>query len=278
MEKAIGAPKIIVQVIKASGKKERFNPDKVRGSLLRAGADRATAEKIILDVQSKAYDGITTRAVFKMVMKMLDERERSCASRYDLKGAIMRLGPSGFPFETFIAEILEEYGYSTTLRKKIKGECATHEIDIIAEENGKKYIIECKYQNSLGTHVDLKEVLYTNARFIDLNKGGHGFSGVWLACNTRGSLQAINYAECTGMRLLCWRYPKNQGLETLIEKRNLYPITMLRTLDKNSLERFSNAGLMLVRDLAKNDINKIKTKTGLSTKKLLRTIEEAKGF
>ncbi|MEE8400707.1 MAG: PD-(D/E)XK nuclease superfamily protein [Candidatus Hydrothermarchaeaceae archaeon] len=59
------------------------------------------------------------------------------------------------------ARVLEVYSYSTTLRKKIKGECATHEIDIIAEENGKKYIIECKYQNSLGTYVDLKEVLYT---------------------------------------------------------------------------------------------------------------------
>ncbi|MEE8400991.1 MAG: hypothetical protein V3R86_02410 [Candidatus Hydrothermarchaeaceae archaeon] len=101
----------------------------MRRSLLRAGADRATAEEIILDVQSKAYDGITTRAVFKMVMRMLDERERNSASRYDLKGAIMRLGPSGFPFETFIAEILEEKYINMIKRAKRTRETAQYSVE-----------------------------------------------------------------------------------------------------------------------------------------------------
>ncbi len=80
-------------------------------------------------MQSKAYDGITTRAVFKMVMWMLDERERSSASRYDLKGAIMRLGPSGFPFETFIAEILGEKYINMIKRAKRTRETAQYSVE-----------------------------------------------------------------------------------------------------------------------------------------------------
>lgn len=267
-----------MHVIKASGKKERFNPKKVRRSLLRAGADRETADEIILEVEKRAYEGISTRRVFRMVMGMLDEKQPRTASYYDLKGAIMRLGPAGFPFETFVGEVLEEYGYETKLRTKIKGRCATHEIDIIAEKkaSGKRYLIECKYHNSRGTYIDLKEALYTYARFLDLTDGEEHFDGVWLSCNTRASTQARRYAECVGMSLLCWRYPRNRGLEALIEKRNLYPITVLRSLDRNSLDRFSRAGYMLARDLVENDFHGIKAKTRLSSKKLRRIMDEAK--
>lgn len=267
-----------VYVIKASGKKERFNPGKVRRSLLRAGSDRKTADEIIQEVEQKAYDGMSTRQVFRMVMELLDEKHPRSASCYDLKGAIMRLGPAGFPFETFLGEVLEEYGYETKLRTKLKGRCTTHEIDIIAEEkeNGKKHLIECKYHNALGTYTDLKEVLYTYARFLDLNEGGKDFDSVWLSCNTRASTQARKYADCVGMRLLCWRHPKNRGLETLIEKKRLYPITVLRTLDRNSLDRLSRAGYMLARDLTDNDFHKLKSKTRLTTKKLRSIVDEAK--
>ncbi len=263
-------------VIKASGKKERLNPRKLRRSLLRAGADRTTADEIIREVEDKAYDGISTRKVFQMVMRMLDEKHRGTASRYDLKGAIMRLGPSGFPFETFVGEVLEEYGYGTKVRTRVMGRCATHEIDVIAEKDGKRYLIECKYHNSVGTYIDLKEALYTHARFLDLTERGD-FDGVWLACNTRASIEARRYAECVGMTLLCWRYPRNRGLETLIEKKNLYPITMLRSLDRKSMDRLSRAGCMLIKDLTENEFHAMEVKTRLTTKKLRSIMEEAKG-
>lgn len=269
-----------VHVIKASGKKERFNPGKVRQSLLRAGADKKTADKIINAVESKAYDGIPTRKVFKMVMRMLAEEQPRTASCYDLKGAIMRLGPSGFPFETFISRVLEEYGYETRLRTRIKGKCATHEIDIVAEEKngGKKHLIECKYHNTQGVYINLKEALYTYARFLDLNNGGNLFDGVWLSCNTRASTEARRYARCMGIRLLCWGHPKGKSLENLIEEKNLYPITVLRSLDRHSLEMLSRGGYMLVKDITENDFSTIRAKTKVKSKKLKHLVNEARNL
>ena len=269
-----------MQVIKASGRKQKFNPEKIRKSLTRTGLNRDEANEIIYEVEKRIHDGMTTRQVFKIVMRVLNEKQADMASRYDLKGSIMRLGPSGFNFETYVAGILEEYGYDTELRAKIKGSCAVHEIDIAAvdRKSGERHFVECKYHNSLGTYIDLKEALYTHARFLDLNRGGEHFDSVWMACNTRGSTPAIKYAKCVGMRLLCWRYPANQGLERLIEDKKLYPITMLRSLDGHSLDRLSRAGYMLVKDLTRNDFSRIKEKTRLKTKKLQRIVEEARGI
>jgi hypothetical protein len=268
-----------MQIIKASGKKQKFNPEKIRKSLHRTGLSRNEANDVIYEVEKRIHDGMTTRQVFKVVMRELNKKQVDMASRYDLKGSIMRLGPSGFNFETYLAGILEEYGYDTELRAKIKGSCTTHEIDVVAveRESGERHFVECKYHNSLGTYIDLKEALYTYARFLDLNKGGEHFDAVWMACNTRASTQAIKYANCVGMKLLCWRYPKKQGLEKLIESKKLYPVTMLRTLDANSLDKLSRAGFMLVKDLTRNDFNRLKKKTHLKTKKLQRIVEEARG-
>ncbi len=267
-----------MQIIKASGKKQKFNPAKIRRSLLRTGVNRAEADEIIAEVQVRIHEGMTTWQVFKVVTEVLNSKQADIASRYDLKGSMLRLGPAGFNFETYVGQILEEYGYDTQLRAKLKGSCATHEIDVVAveRESGARHFVECKYHNSLGTYIDLKEALYTYARFLDLNEGGEHFDSVWMACNTRGSTQAITYANCVGMKLLCWRYPKKEGLEKLIEDKKLYPITMLRSLDRPSLDRLSKAGYMLLKDLAKNDFNTIKRRTRLKTKKLQRIVEEAR--
>lgn len=269
----------IIRIIKANGRKQKFNPEKIRKSLLRTGLNRSEANGIIYEVEGQIHDGMTTREVFKLVMKVLNTKQADIASRYDLKGSILRMGPAGFNFETYVAGILEEYGYDTELRSKLRGRCATHEIDIIAvdRKTGERSFIECKYHNSLGTYIDLKEALYTYARFLDLNDGGEHFDSVWMACNTRGSTQAIKYANCKDMRLLCWRYPKDVGLERLIEDKKLYPVTMLRSLDKSSLDQLSRAGYMLIKDLTTNDFNSLKKKTRLKTKKLQKIVEEAKG-
>lgn len=45
-------------VIKANGKKEEFNPEKIRGSLTRARVDRAISDEIIEQVEKEVFDGI----------------------------------------------------------------------------------------------------------------------------------------------------------------------------------------------------------------------------
>jgi hypothetical protein len=154
------------------------------------------------------------------------------------------------------------------------GKCAEHEIDVIATDNsGKRFIIECKFHNSPGNYIDLKEVLYTYARLLGLNNGNNSFDGVWLSCNTKASIEAQRYAECMNIRLLCWRHPKDGSLEKMITEKNLYPITILQSAGPDIIKRFSNAGYMLVKDLLLGDFRDLKRKTGLKDRKISKLLD-----
>jgi len=52
----------------------------------------------------------------------------------------MELGPSGFPFENYLSQILNEIGYKVQVGKIINGKCVTHEIDVIAEKNSEHFM------------------------------------------------------------------------------------------------------------------------------------------
>ncbi|NOZ76919.1 MAG: hypothetical protein GXO65_04435 [Euryarchaeota archaeon] len=265
-------------VIKATGKREKFNPKKLERTLYRSGATKDAVRYVMTQVRREVYDGIPTKKLYQRVLELLDQYQPRASSCFSLKQAIMRLGPAGFPFETYLSRILEEYGYRTELRTHLKGRCVTHEIDIIAEKDGKRFLIEAKFRNASGTYIDLKEALYTYARFLDLNHNGHGFHEVWLGCNTKASRDARTYAECMGIKLLCWGYPPGRGLETLIDKRKLYPITVLRTIDNGTVEAFSEAGLMLVKDLLVEDISELRARTKVSKKRLSAMVREARSI
>ncbi|MFH1821724.1 MAG: ATP cone domain-containing protein, partial [Methanobacteriota archaeon] len=105
-----------VNVVKWNGKVEEFQPKKIIRTLRRAGASRELAEKVVKRIEGTLYDGITTKEILSRVKSLIPKEESHVAMRYDLKGAIMRLGPAGFAFENFISEILENYGYRTKLR------------------------------------------------------------------------------------------------------------------------------------------------------------------
>lgn len=253
-------------------------------TLRRAGASAAAAKKVLSDIEATLYDGITTKEILKRVKVLLPKEEIETAMRYDLKGAIMRMGPAGFPFETFVSEILQHYGYKTKLRTLVQGRCVQHEIDVIAERTSgtaKRCMIECKFHNLPGASVDLKDVLYTYARFLDLNEGsdlgkGNRFDEVWLASNTSASLDATKYANCKGMKLLCWRYPKDMGLEKMVEQKRLYPVTILRSVDRETLDKLSSADLMLAKDFVTHDMNFLRERTGLKEGKLRKLISDAR--
>ena len=86
-------------VLKASGKKEEFNPNKLKGTLLRAGASNKTANDIVKEIEGKIKDGTKTREILDMALELLKDKSPEISARYDLKRAVMSLGPTGFPFE-----------------------------------------------------------------------------------------------------------------------------------------------------------------------------------
>jgi hypothetical protein len=275
---------LTIRVVKADGSTEEFQPRKIMRTMRSAGVSEEVAKRVLKEIEDVAYDRITTREILKRVKALLQKGELHTAMRYDLKGAMMRMGPAGFAFETFISEILSHNGYKTKLRSILQGKCVQHEIDVIAERTSgaaSRCLIECKYHNMAGLSVELKDVLYTYARFLDLNEGseigkGERFDEVWLVSNTHPSPDAAKYASCRGMKLLCWGCPKGRGLEEMIAEKKLYPVTILRSVDKMTLNNLFLADLMLAKDLVTHDMNYLKEKTKLSEEKLNKLVFEAK--
>jgi len=264
-----------MEVIKLNGEREEFDPRKLKGTLFRAGASRGVAEKIIGQVEGEAYDGIPTRKLYSRVLELLDEYQPEAATCYDLKPAIMRLGPAGYPFETYLARVLEEYGYSTELRSVLQGRCVRHEIDVIAEKDGVSSLIEAKFHNQGGIYTGVKEALYTYARFLDLDHGQNRFQKVWLVSNTKVSGEARDYSKCMDMELLAWKYPPGRGLADLVDRKKLYPLTAMRKIEPQVVTRFSKAGYMLMKDLVEEDFSRLKSRTGLPGEKLKDLISKA---
>jgi transcriptional regulator NrdR family protein len=94
-------------VTKASGEREPFDVEKLRRTCERAGASKKLAAQVAAAVEKKVYDGIPTKEILDLILKELEKEKPYIAARYDLKGAIMRLGPAGFMFEQVLGELLE---------------------------------------------------------------------------------------------------------------------------------------------------------------------------
>jgi hypothetical protein len=268
-------------VVKASGEFEKFDSRKIKRTCMKAGCTEELANKIAMEVEKKSYDGISTRDILHITISLLKKERPIVAARYDLKGSIFRLGPAGFVFEELVGEIFKEYGYNAKVHSIIRGLCVSHEIDIIATKDNINYMIECKYHNIPGIYTGLREVLYTYARFLDLKDGfktgsSRDFKQPWLVCNTKFSDDAIQYASCKGMKLIGWNYPENQGLQYLIESKKLYPVTMLRDLDTDSLDKLASANFILALDLLRIPLRELNKITKISPKKLNILADEAK--
>jgi Holliday junction resolvase len=267
-------------IVKASGETEKFDPEKIKRTCLKAGASEKLAERIAKEVKKRSYNGISTKQILQITLSILNKEKPYVAARYDLKGAMFRLGPAGFIFEHFIGEILKEYGYKTKIHNILKGYCVSHEVDVVASEGNKNYMIECKYHNLSGIYTGLKEVLYTYARFLDLLDGAkqgscQNFEQAWLVCNTKFSEDTIQYAECKGVKLIGWNYPKGNSLEDLIEKKKLYPVTMIRSLDGDSLDKLASSNFVLTLDLIRNSLKELNSITKIPLKKLKNFADEA---
>ena len=272
----------MVLVRKKSSKLEAFDEGKLMKSLLRANASKRVAKLVVEKVKEKLYDGISTEEIYKEAFRILREEEKHAAIKYDLKRALFRLGPTGFYFENYISELFREvYNYETKVRRLIRGKCVEHEVDVICKLDGDEYmLVECKYHNSQGIYTGLKTVMYTFARFLDLMEGHklkfcENFTEVCLATNTKFSDKAKAYASCRGIKLIGWKYPKGESLNNLIDKKCLYPVTILRNVDSFSLERLANANLLLVKDLIELSAKEIRSRTGLREKDILAIVEEA---
>ncbi len=272
-----------MDIIKASGEKEKFSEKKLYQSLKRARVQHSLAERVSKEIAKKISPGISSDEILSQVTSHLKKESPILAARYSLKKAIMEMGPTGFHFEKYVAEILKQYDYNTKVGKIVRGYCINHEIDVVAEKEKKHFMIECKYHNSRGIHSDVRAALYTYARFLDLKSAWeqapnhkYFFHQAWLVTNTRCTSEAIRYAECIGLKIISWRYPRNESLEYLIEKKGLYPITVLLSLTRQAKEKLAEKQLVLAKDLLKYSIGNLAKITGLKSNIIKKLQEEAK--
>ncbi|MFH1055697.1 MAG: ATP cone domain-containing protein [Candidatus Altiarchaeota archaeon] len=265
----------MVQVRKHSGEFEDFDARKVSYALIRSGAKKELADGIVAEVETKAYDGITTGEIYHIAFQLLHKHDFDSAVRFSLKDAIMRLGPSGFPFEKYIAKVLEAHGFSVKLNQKLNGMCVTHEVDLIVEDSAGRYMVECKYHNQPGYYTGLKEALYTFARFEDLVDGGNNFKSAWVVSNTKCSEDALKYCKCKNVRVTSWGYPHGESLQDLIDSKCLYPITIMPHLSDDARFKLSQQGIITAGDLARMEPKVIAETTGcneVEIKELMLTV------
>jgi hypothetical protein len=246
-------------IIKASGEIAVFSEDKLRTSLHRVGATPEQIDSVISEISAKLYEGISTKKIYRLAFNLLKGSSRHLAAKYHLKQAIMELGPSGFPFEKYIAEILRCQGYLTNVCMIVPGQCVKHEVDVIAQMDDQQLMIECKYHNQPGIFCDVKIPLYIQARFKDVESqwksskipGIKIFQGC-VVTNTRFSTDAIQYGTCAGLKLIGWDYPAKGSLKEQIDELGLYPITCLTSLTKIEKQHLLDKKIVLCLEIQKD--------------------------
>lgn len=248
-----------VYVVKADGTRELFDQTKLEHSLKKAGAGATTAHDIIEHIKTHLSEDITTHEIYKHAFDLLHKDDKPIALKYSLKRAIMDLGPSGFPFEDFVAEIFKSRGYDAVTGQIVKGFCVEHEIDVVAWNKEKLIMVEAKFHNELGVKSDLKVALYVKARFDDLSKVDFEYGGTrkldegWLVTNTKFSSTAIEYGSCQGgMRMVGWNYPPVGNLHDMIIESKLHPLTCLASLNGRQKKSLLEKGIVLCKTLTEN--------------------------
>lgn len=229
---------VSVYVQKNNGERELFDASKLKHSLMKAGISVVAADEIIAKIEAELVEGTLTSDIYKKAFRLIHKQDKKPAARYALRRSLMTLGPTGFPFEKFLAHIFAHKGYKTMVGTMVRGKCVEHEIDVIAYNDTSVLVMEAKFHNTIGVKTDTKVALYVKARFDDiqhekimLNDGSYRVptQGI-LVTNTDFTDTAEKYAGCYNMGMISWDYPATGNLYDLIEETKAFPITVMTTL------------------------------------------------
>jgi len=260
-------------VIKADGRKQLFDKEKIIQTCLRIGASREIAEHITNKIEAKVYNGMETRKILKMIFRLLGVYRPSIKHIVDLRKALSLMRPKP-DFERFIQILLSEHGYEVTPNQIIRGKCVEHEVDAVVRKNGKAYMVEVKHHYNYHTPTGLDVSRIARAVFEDITEGfalglhNLKIDEAMIICNTKLSNHAKRYTECRGIHHIGWGSPINSDLRIMIQKKKVYPVTYIKGLNKELREKLSNAGIILLKHLVTEKLENIKRKTGIPKKNI----------
>lgn len=267
----------VKRITKKSGDLVPFDQQKLKRSLERTGAGEQEIQKIIQQVTRKLVDGMSTHKVYQMAYSILRKNSHRVAGKYRLKKAIFELGPTGYPFERFVGELLKNQGYQVEVGKIVQGHCVQHEVDVIAEKENKKFMIECKFHQDASKKSDVKVSLYIHSRFLDVEKewkkkkDSHlDFHQGWIVTNTRFTEDAVRFGKCAGLNLISWDYPSQGSLKQRIDMAGLHPITALSSITKKEKQEILSIDVVLCRNLN----SEILAKAGIKENRIPKVMNE----
>lgn len=303
-----------MQIKKADGTIEAFEEKKLVQALTKAGAKYLVAKEIsdyVLDKCQQSGHGevVKSEYVYHLAFKQLKNISRKSALRFSLKKAMLELGPSGFPFEEFVAEMWRAQGYTAITGQMVFGTCVAHEVDVIAWKKDELVMIEAKYHSDSGSRTDLKTVLYVKARYDDIQKqifstksfdtktivaksliDMHVFEKSaqnvpedklnmsitltegWLITNTHFSETAITYATCNNLKIMSYDYPDGRSLQDIVMEHRLFPITSLTTLTVSEKKDLIAKNIVLCKTL--HERSSEMEEWGFSKDKIFAVLEE----
>lgn len=271
---------MVVEVIKHSGERTHFSIDKLKSSLRKSGAEEALVNEISNNVRDELYQGISTKEIYNRAFALLKKEKKGYASKYKLKKAIYELGPTGFPFEKFIAALLFYSGYKVKTGQFLQGKCVLHEVDVVARKNDQFIVIECKFHSDEGRNCNVKIPLYIHSRYRDIlnnyndkNEAEKPTEG-WVVTNTRFTEDALQYGKCAGLYLLSWDYPKDNGIRDRIDRLGLYPITASTLMSQREKQFLLSRDIVLCKQLINDDF--YLDHLGISENRQARILEEIK--
>ena len=273
-----------VHIIKADGSVVEFDPEKLINSLVRSGASHEIADQILIQLEAQLHEGTSTKELYKEAYRLLKKQSKALAGRYKLKKAITELGPSGYPFENFVAAILKSRGYDVKVGEMVEGKCGVqHVVDVVAENDHDHFMVECKFHRDPLRKSTIQVPLYIHSRFEDIFALYRHLPGYktklhqsWIVTNTKFTEDARTYAKCVGLNLISWDYPAGNSLKNWIDYSGLHPITSLQSINKRQKQQLLDAGLVLCRDIGKR--KDVVHTLGLSKKQLMNLREEASGI
>lgn len=241
--------KIIIK--KKSGETEPFDVYKLKASLKNAGATDEVIGKIAADIENWVYDGVTTEIIYARAYKLFRKQRGNEASRYKLKKALFDMGPSGYPFEHLIGELFRRQGFEVEVGLVAEGVTINHEMDVIASKNGRQHLMECKFSRNQGNRISVQVPLYVHSRVNDIVEKRQQQSEYkdlsftpWVVTNARFSSDSIEYSKSKGIELLGWDYPEGNALKDMIEREKIFPVTILKHLNKSEKQQLMAKGIV----------------------------------
>lgn len=253
--------------------------------MIRVGAPRNLAQEITAIIEREIYPGIKTSEIFEKAKKLLSQKRKKSALRYNLRRGMRMLGPTGFIFEKYIGDVFEAMGFQVEIDQYLPGYCLDeYEIDLLARKGNLVYVGELKYRNIPGEKVHIQDVLANHARFMDIMRGPFFKKNRYKKCkiktimvtNEKFTDKAVSYADCSDIGLLGWNHPKGKGLEYFIEEKKLYPITVLSSLGGRLKDILVSERIMLIGELLNMNLQKFSKKYGIPLVKLYSAANEAK--